>query len=461
MKAIYLDSAALPYPGYPHAVAGGGFVFLSGLMPLDGEGEVLSGRDQLPGEGASMDTEHPTVNAVEGPVGAHSWAGYHQMKSIMAKVGGTLDDVMREHIYQKNKRFFPVFEKVRMIYEPETPAPSSGIGVCETSPDGKSWIVLDAIGLDRTAWKGEGRKSLQRSAGAIASASHYSQAVEASPFIFTAGHIPLDTTKPGNPVIRTFEDVPEEGRFLQAGRSHTDARNGPIAAQTWFIYKCLKDLLEGAGSGLNDVVNATAYLQDMNDYHTFHEVHARFFPDTHPAMTVTQFDEVGHRGTFIEIELTALRQTDGFGRKFIRGAGALRPGAHCSLAAIAGPLIYISGQAGCDARGRAIEKPSDLPKEVRSTAAALVRATGRPAPACQAVAIFENLAAILKEAGASFSSLGRMILYLDDFADFIAFDAVCKHYIPAERPALACVQIPRAHPVPGARMCVEAIAVKE
>ena len=69
--------------------------------------------------------------------------------------------------------------------------------------------------------------------------------------------------------------------------------------------------------------------------------------------------------------------------------------------------------------------------------------------------------AILEEAGVSFSSLGRIILYLDDFADFIAFDAVCKHYIPAERPALACVQIPRAHPVPGARMCVEAIAVKE
>jgi len=75
--------------------------------------------------------------------------------------------------------------------------------------------------------------------------------------------------------------------------------------------------------------------------------------------------------------------------------------------------------------------------------------------------IFEDLQAIAHEAGASLANIGKFTLYLEDFADFAAFDAVCKHFLPAERPALSCVAIPRASPVPGARLCVEAIGVIE
>ena len=70
-----------------------------------------------------------------------------------------------------------------------------------------------------------------------------------------------------------------------------------------------------------------------------------------------------------------------------------------------------------------------------------------------------DLKAIVREAGASLENVAKIVLYLEDFADLSAFDAVCKHYLPNTRPALSCVEIPRASPVPGTRMCVEAIAV--
>ncbi|MFT5393640.1 MAG: enamine deaminase RidA (YjgF/YER057c/UK114 family) [Gammaproteobacteria bacterium] len=66
---------------------------------------------------------------------------------------------------------------------------------------------------------------------------------------------------------------------------------------------------------------------------------------------------------------------------------------------------------------------------------------------------------IAREAGLSLKNVARIVLYLEAFADFVAFDAVCKHYLPDNRPALSPVEIPRASPVPGARICIEAIAV--
>ena len=61
-------------------------------------------------------------------------------------------------------------------------------------------------------------------------------------------------------------------------------------------------MLEDSKSSLDDVVSITVYLQDMNDYVTFHQVHTSFFSNCSPALSVTQFDKVGHKGTLIEIE---------------------------------------------------------------------------------------------------------------------------------------------------------------
>ena len=102
-----------------------------------------------------------------------------------------------------------------------------------------------------------------------------------------------------------------------------------------------------------------------------------------------------------------------------------------------------------------------MPRRLRADASAIARATGRPEAAFQAMAIFENLKTILKEAGVSVSALAKIVLYLKDFRDFIAFDTVCSHYLQGPKPSFSCVTIPSASPVPGARMCIEAIAVKE
>jgi enamine deaminase RidA (YjgF/YER057c/UK114 family) len=379
----------------------------------------------------------------------------------MTALGGTLKDLLREHNYQKDKRFFPVFNKVRTTFEPVEPTPNSSLGICAGSPDEKAWVVLDGIAIAPQDWRFKGRRCVLRSSGTLASAAHYSQGVLAGPYIFLAGQIPIDTSKQGNPLISAYEDIPKEGRFLQTGFSHPDTRNGPIASQSWFAYNHIRLLLKEAGCGMEDIANVTVFLQSMNDFPTFHEIHRHFFPNCSPALTVTEFRQVGHKGTLIEIEVTAMRSAEGLERRFIQETGSMKSSIHSALAVIAGPLVFVSGQSGFDSDGKMIQDPSGLPKALRFDAVGLARVNGRPEATCQAISIFENLKAILKEAGVSLSSMAKIVLYLDNFKDFIAFDSVCKHYCKGPKPSLACVMIPKVSPFPGARICIEAIAVKE
>ena len=128
----------------------------------------------------------------------------------------------------------------------------------------------------------------------------------AGDLVFTAGHIAIRTAEPGKPLVNSYDDVPKEGRFLATGRSHPDSRDGPIAAQAWYIYNELQKLLAAGGMSFSDVVLSSVFLADLRDFAVFHRVHRHFFTDAKAALSVAGFDEVGHRGCRIEIELTAL-----------------------------------------------------------------------------------------------------------------------------------------------------------
>lgn len=457
--SIVRSSAVIgAWPGYPAAVTAGGFCFISGTLGLNDDGVLVGGWADLAGEGRALGSAFASVDAVEGAPGAQAWAAFGRARSLLGGCGADFGDVLQLHLYQREKRFFPVFERVRRLYEPDAPAPASGVGVGIGGAGEDAWFALDGIAIDPTAWQFGERRRLLRHAGEQASGSHYSQAVLAGPYVFLAGQLPLDHTRPGSPLVQGYDDVPEEGRVLRVGRSHPDFRDGPIAAQTWFTYAQIGRILEAAGCGLEDMVAVTVFLQDMRDYATFHRAHERSLSGARPALTVVEAREVGHKGTLVEIEATAMRRADGLVHRAV-APPAVDSGAHCAPARLAGPLLFISGQLGMNPAGDALAHLPDLPRAVRPHAAAVARMTGRPAATFQAFAIFERIGEILREVGRTRSAVGRVILYLQDGRDLIPFDLTCRHYLPDRRPAFSCVITPRVGPVPGARLCLEAIAV--
>jgi 2-iminobutanoate/2-iminopropanoate deaminase len=69
--------------------------------------------------------------------------------------------------------------------------------------------------------------------------------------------------------------------------------------------KNLGAVLEAAGSSYKDVVKATVFLQDMNDFSKMNGVYGEFFEPPHPARAAVQVARLP-RDVKVEIEAVAL-----------------------------------------------------------------------------------------------------------------------------------------------------------
>jgi 2-iminobutanoate/2-iminopropanoate deaminase len=111
----------------------------------------------------------------------------------------------------------------------------------------------------------------------------YSQAIMANGFIFASGQIPI---------------MPATGEL----------NTGTIEEQTKQVLHNLGALLEAAESSLNDVVKATVFLQDMNDFSRMNAVYQEFFRAPFPARAAVQVARLP-RDVKVEIEAVALSKS--------------------------------------------------------------------------------------------------------------------------------------------------------
>jgi len=107
----------------------------------------------------------------------------------------------------------------------------------------------------------------------------YSQAIIANGFVFASGQIPI---------------VP----------ASAELNTGSIEDQTRQVLENVKAVLEAAGCTMADVVKATVYLQDMDDFSKMNEVYAKFFPPPYPARAAVQVARLP-RDVKVEVEVVA------------------------------------------------------------------------------------------------------------------------------------------------------------
>ncbi|HUU37698.1 MAG TPA: RidA family protein [Candidatus Desulfaltia sp.] len=110
----------------------------------------------------------------------------------------------------------------------------------------------------------------------------YSQAIIAGGFVFCSGQIAID---------------PASGEL----------QTGGIEDQTRLVLKNLGAVLEAAGSSFDQVVKATVFLQDMNDFSRMNQVYAEFFKAPFPARAAVQVARLP-RDVKVEIEAIALKK---------------------------------------------------------------------------------------------------------------------------------------------------------
>ncbi|MCD5344826.1 RidA family protein [Agromyces sp. H3Y2-19a] len=80
-----------------------------------------------------------------------------------------------------------------------------------------------------------------------------------------------------------------------------------IAVQTRAVIENIREILSEAGCTLDDLVQATSYLVDMNDFAGYNAVWAEYFDERGPARTTVAVHQLPHPHLRIEIQAIARR----------------------------------------------------------------------------------------------------------------------------------------------------------
>ena len=80
-----------------------------------------------------------------------------------------------------------------------------------------------------------------------------------------------------------------------------------IAVQTRAVIENIREVLAAVGCTLDDLVQTTCYLVDMNDFGAYNDVWAEYFDETGPARTTVAVHALPHPHLRIEIQATAKR----------------------------------------------------------------------------------------------------------------------------------------------------------
>ncbi|GAA1516533.1 2-aminomuconate deaminase [Agromyces terreus] len=81
-----------------------------------------------------------------------------------------------------------------------------------------------------------------------------------------------------------------------------------IAVQTRAVIENIREVLAEAGCTLEDLVQATSYLVDMNDFAGYNAVWAEYFDEQGPARTTVAVHALPHPHLRIEIQAIARRR---------------------------------------------------------------------------------------------------------------------------------------------------------
>jgi len=80
-----------------------------------------------------------------------------------------------------------------------------------------------------------------------------------------------------------------------------------IVEQTRAVIENVRGILAAADANLNDVVEITTYLVDMNDFAGYNEVYGKYFGYDGPARTTVAVHQLPHPHLLIEIRAVAFK----------------------------------------------------------------------------------------------------------------------------------------------------------
>ena len=123
-------------------------------------------------------------------------------------------------------------------------------------------------------------KKVISTTNAPAAIGPYSQAIEANGFVFASGQIPVN---------------PETGEIPEG-----------IEAQAEQVMKNVKNLLEAAGTSVDQVVKTVLFIKNMDDFATINGIYAKYFAKDCPARSCVEVARLP-KDVLLEMEAIAVK----------------------------------------------------------------------------------------------------------------------------------------------------------
>ena len=123
-------------------------------------------------------------------------------------------------------------------------------------------------------------KKVISTTNAPAAIGPYSQAIEANGFVFASGQIPVN---------------PETGEIPEG-----------IEAQAEQVRKNVKNLLEAAGTSVDQVVKTGVFIKHMDDFATINGIYAKYFAKDCPARSCVEVARLP-KDVLLEMEAIAVK----------------------------------------------------------------------------------------------------------------------------------------------------------
>ncbi len=123
-------------------------------------------------------------------------------------------------------------------------------------------------------------KTVIKTTKAPAAIGPYSQAIEVNGMVYTSGVIPVN---------------PENGEIPQGAKE-----------QAKQALTNLSNLLEAAGTNMNQVIKTTVFIKEMDDFGTINDVYKDFFMEDFPARSCVEVARLP-KDVLLEVEAIALK----------------------------------------------------------------------------------------------------------------------------------------------------------